>query len=308
MKNQKRNQENEKFLKLNLTKLKLANQSKKKTRQNNEEKEDEKIDSTSDEPKVNSRFGRAWKCTKCNLLYLNTNNTQNRCELDGYPQPGSKYDTSQVRNWFKMKKKELKELCIKYKLPYKSGTHPKLVYRLYDYFDKKNNENKPKSLTISKVNKLLKDKYNIKDLEKVSNCIKSGIAKYYINIDKINDINDIIYKEKCDICKNILSVSFKDALYQNDDGTKDKNNKNGAAKCQLNTKCFMIGWYIHGLCEGYTHLAQGRDHKHCHVCKDVTKSMCIVPTNMKGIWFEHCPQCEKRLKKYADVLDDIFTY
>ena len=252
-----------------------------------------------DESKISSQFSRSWKCTKCHVLYLNTNNMDEMCKLDGYPRPGSKYDTTDVKIWFNMKKKDLKVLCRIHGVGV-SGNQATLVYRLFNYYDKLKSK-KGKPLSLAKVNKLLKTKYNI-DVKKdtISNCIKAGISNGYIKTDNIDNLDDIIYKEKCDYCKHVLTVSFRDALYQNDDGTKNGNIKNGPAKCPTNKNCRLIGYYISGYCDNNPILTEPVDHKHCMKCKNISTSMCIKPTNINGTWFDHCPKCEKRLKQYTN--------
>ena len=162
-----------------------------------------------------------------------------------------------------------------------------------------------KTLNEKDVNQLLlKYDKNIK-INKVSHCLKKGIAQGFIQIDETKGLQSVIMTRNCDCCKQASTVTIEDALCQPDSHGGDDEDvlEFGAHRCK-NEQCGRDQWFVTEMCSGYVHAEGSRDHRHCRQCPDMGKCIgyfrfvhcqkCAKHHDWGEIW---CPHCEKDQKR-----------
>jgi len=191
---------------------------------------------------------------------------------------------------------QLKTLCHTYNLKV-GGRKAELVKRLiesvgHDKIDLSSFPNKKASkktgkgrMQLKTVDKLLEN-LKVKNVGRVSRCLKGAIGKGFINMDVDDPLDQVIYQSTCPNCSNkdIITVTVRQLLYQDDFPGLDY--EEGGQGASIKCKNCDNGIYVTSLCEGAFQFDSGKFHNHCKTCKGFGK--CIHDYRNT-----HCDNCGK---------------
>ncbi|XP_033112668.1 uncharacterized protein LOC117113443 isoform X1 [Anneissia japonica] len=181
----------------------------------------------------------------------------------------------------KLRINALKEMCRDANLKV-SGTKGQLLMRLCGLEKEKTTTR----LSVKGVNKWL-EKQGVENIDTVSNCLRAGIQKGYIDISGETPLDNIVIEDMCYLCEHDVKVTIRDLLYQQDYAGMDyeEGGEEATVKCP-NDDCELVGMYVTGMCCGSVNIDSGKGHNHCTVCPRFGK--CIGDYRE-----EHCNSCGK---------------
>eukprot|EP01083_Nonionella_stella_P073740 199599_1 len=121
-------------------------------------------------------------------------------------------------------------------------------------------------------------------VDKVSKCLKKGLAHGLITIDEKKGLNTVILNSRCNDCDKKIKCRIRHVLYQPDIGGDIygvvENDEIGE-----DVECFC-GNYVTSMCAGNMYLESGKYHHHCTACPAL--GSCIGDSK-----YGHCEDCNE---------------
>ena len=162
---------------------------------------------------------------------------------------------------------EMKKMCADANLP-KTGTKDQLMARIIDGGSGQTAQKKggkgQKSAQKEAVNKLFRDAGE--DPNQINKCLKAGVLNGHVPLTEEGKLNldQVLHKGRCDSCREELTCTIRDALYQREYAGLDY--EDGGYYAAVHCEIDRCGNYITGICNGQITFDSGKYHNHCGRC------------------------------------------